>query len=375
MPKGLSILGFEPFDSGSHQATRLAISKHSRHQWHWVTRPGRAWKWRMRIGSLELLKELESSGSQKPLSKIDAVFATSLLNLADLRAGLPKPLQQPPVVFYLHENQAAYPTRAIQGVPSQQQASWDAQFALTNLTSCAAADLVVFNSNFNRTSFQRGLDELLAHSPDSNLRGLVSEITQASQIAWPPVEVPATIQAATSKQALKEPSLVVWPHRWEHDKGPNELLETALRWSEHLNLRWIVLGESFREVPPAMRQMKEQLAGRIEHWGYAADRSDYWGLLQKADWVLSTAKHEFFGLAVCEALMAGCLPWLPDRLSYPELVPEASRRLSPMNPPSHPNEHRSRIIKHLEPALADKAVARIDDLIESLVANHPNPAT
>ena len=43
-------------------------------------------------------------------------------------------------------------------------------------------------------------------------------------------------------------------------------------------------------------------------------------MLQSMDVVISTAEHEFFGIAVCEAVWAGAVPVLPRRLSYPELV-------------------------------------------------------
>jgi hypothetical protein len=37
--------------------------------------------------------------------------------------------------------------------------------------------------------------------------------------------------------------------------------------------------------------------------------------------VASTAVHEFFGIAMVEAMAAGLVPLLPRALSYPELVP------------------------------------------------------
>ena len=321
----------------------------------------------MRLGSLELLQQIRLLGREMEQQRFDAVFATSLLNLGDLRAGLPPPMRMVPIAFYLHENQAAYPSRQIDGVLKKDQKAWDAQFALTNLTSCAAADMVLFNSRFNRQSFIEGIRALIAHSPDADLGNLVSRIESTSQIAWPPVEVPEGLDPDLLDRAIKKPALVVWPHRWEHDKGPDELLEIALRFSEPLDLRWIILGESFRDIPPSMQQMKQSLAGRIEHWGYVADRSAYWSLLSKADWVLSTAAHEFFGIAVAEALFAGCLPWLPRRLSYPELLPAQAQGRDPMNPPDHPSELRRQIAQHLQPARAQVAVARLDDLMERMV--------
>lgn len=321
----------------------------------------------MRLGSLELLQQIRLLGQEIEQQRFDAVFATSLLNLGDLRAGLPSPMRMIPVAFYLHENQAAYPSRRIEGVEKEAQKTWDAQFALTNLTSCAAADMVLFNSRFNRHSFIEGIRALVAHSPDAELGSLIDRIESNAQVAWPPVEVPEDLEPDRLERGINKPTLVVWPHRWEHDKGPDELLEIAMRLSEPLDLRWIILGESFRDIPPSMRQLKQSLAGRIEHWGYVPERCDYWSLLNKADWVLSTADHEFFGIAVVEALFAGCLPWLPNRLSYPELLPTQAQGLAPTNPPACPSDLRREIAQHLEPARAQAAVARLDDLMERMV--------
>jgi hypothetical protein len=50
-------------------------------------------------------------------------------------------------------------------------------------------------------------------------------------------------------------------------------------------------------------------------------REEYIRQLCRADIVVSTATHEFYGISVIEAARAGCIPLLPNRLSYPELFP------------------------------------------------------
>jgi len=159
----------------------------------------------------------------------------------------------------------------------------------------------------------------------------------------------------------------VWPHRWEHDKGPAELLEQgrALR-QGGVEAKWILLGEQFPEVPDPLGVFLDEFSKDILHAGRVEHREDYLELLSGADWVLSTADHEFFGIAVVEAMLMGCLPWLPDRLSYPELVPIQYRGMSPLQPPGDPVEARRAIRAHLEPCSPGTAVTRIEDELQAV---------
>ncbi len=356
----LHILAFESFDAGSHRAVRQSIERHSMHQWTWLTRPGRAWKWRMRTAAIEMVYDL----SQLPIKpdQIDAIFVTSLMSASDLRALLPAGLRNTPLVLYMHENQAAYPSGEQGDDPR------DAHFVLTNLLSAAAADLVVFNSNWNRTSLLAGAGTLLKHARDGKLQHLLPMIEAKSCVLWPPVEPPPETLETTRTNRPDAPTTVVWPHRWEHDKGPEHLLATARQYSESHNLRWIILGEQYEDIPESMQIFKRECVARIDHIGYVESRQQYWQWLARADWVLSTAHHEFFGIAVVESMLAGALPWLPDRLSYPELLPDQAHGLNPMNPPADREAMILAIRQHLDPACASKAVARLDTAIEECVS-------
>jgi glycosyltransferase involved in cell wall biosynthesis len=187
-----------------------------------------------------------------------------------------------------------------------------------------------------------------------------------------PADTDSSVQVLHNADCAKAagPIRVVWPHRWEHDKGPNDLLALARTYSETLNLRWTILGERHRAIPDAITTFQREFAHRIDHIGYVADRAAYRQHLVRCDWVLSTARHEFFGIAVVEALLAGCLPWLPQRLSYPELLPPSAHGLEPAHPPNQPAALQHAIRQHLLPAIAPNATIRLDDAIESLVESH-----
>lgn len=88
---------------------------------------------------------------------------------------------------------------------------------------------------------------------------------------------------------------------------------------EDIDFRLCVLGQRFRSQPVCFHEAQAKLGSKITHFGYVEDQAGYHRLLAAGDVVVSTTRHEFFGISVLEAVRAGCLPVLPDRLAYPEL--------------------------------------------------------
>ena len=89
------------------------------------------------------------------------------------------------------------------------------------------------------------------------------------------------------------------------------------------NFRVAIVGENFRQEPTEFEAARDQLGDRVVQYGYMANYEAYGRLLWEADYVISTAYQDFFGISVAEAIYAGCIPLLPYRLNYPALVPEA----------------------------------------------------
>ncbi|MCA9256512.1 MAG: DUF3524 domain-containing protein, partial [Phycisphaerales bacterium] len=303
----MRILALEPYYGGSHQSFIEGWRTRSRHHWSLLTAPAHKWKWRMRHAALTFADTLRDDG---PASPFDVVFATDMLNLAEFRGLAPGPIRDLPTILYFHENQLTYPFR--------DDEPRDLHFGFTNIISALAADAVWFNSAFHLEDFLAAAGDLLCRMPDHTPKGAIATIRAKSIVMTPGVDIPDVI--ATPESEVR-PLHIVWAARWEHDKNPEDFFAAIRMLAERgVAFRLSVLGQRFKATPSIFAEARDQFADRIVHWGYQASRDAYFRALSDADVFVSTAQHEFFGLAAAEAMACGCAPLLPDRLAYPELV-------------------------------------------------------
>lgn len=315
----MNVLALETWYGGSHRNFLDGLVAHSTHTFKTVTMTPRFWKWRMQGGAVTMARKAVQVLDEGFVP--DVIFATDMVNLPAFLALTRGRLAEVPVVLYFHENQLTYPL--------PEDTPRDNTYAYINYLSCLAADHIVFNSQFHYAEFMEALPVLLRLFPDFTHLNTVSEIRGKSSVLHLGMDLQAHDAYAAEYSGHDwgpgmQPPIVLWNQRWEYDKNPAAFFRMMNRLDDAgCTFRLILAGEHFQEQPKEFDRAFERYAERILHYGYAEDFKEYSRLLHRADLVVSTAIHEFFGIAVMEAIYCGCHPLLPNRLSYPELIPEA----------------------------------------------------
>jgi len=156
----------------------------------------------------------------------------------------------------------------------------------------------------------------LRKMPDYQLTDAVEKIRNKAAVYPPGVNV---IRRHGDREA--GPVRLLWAARWEHDKNPEDFFEALkILKSRNIEFRISVIGEQFCEAPETFGWACHYFADHIDCWGYQDSRAEYEAALTQADVFVSTAQHEFFGITVVEAVLAGAYPMLPKRLAYPEIL-------------------------------------------------------
>ncbi len=302
---GMKILFLEPFYGGSHKDFALGFQSVCPHEVTLVTLPDRFWKWRMRGAALYFARTVSDMASY------DLILATDMMDLTDLKALAGPDL--PPVWLYFHENQLDYPLAKRQ--------KRDFHLGFTNIISALAADRVFFNSHHHLNTFLYHARKLIRRMPDAIPAGMIERIEKKTQVIYPGCRFePGKIELAPPNT---EAPLIIWNHRWEYDKNPDPFFRALARLKKKkICFSLALLGEDFTQAPGAFDRAGKQFKEELIQYGYLAARDDYLACLRKGAIVVSSAIQENFGISIVEAVRHGCIPLLPRRLSYPEIIPE-----------------------------------------------------
>ncbi|MCG8413039.1 MAG: DUF3524 domain-containing protein [Pseudomonadales bacterium] len=330
------VLLLSGYDARSHAIWRLRLQALFP-AWRWtvLSLPPRHFTWRIRSNAMQWATQEAGTLNQS----YDLVLATSMVDLASLRGLIPA-LSKIPTLLYFHENQFAY--------PEGRQRNSNLEPVLVPIYAALSADRIAFNTKFNRDTFGQGVRSLSKSLPEPLPAELFLKIEQAALL---PVPLPVVI-AEQDTDSTSDILEIVWNHRWEYDKGPGLLLSIIrLCQQAKLRFRFHIVGQQFRERPEPFTEIESLLSvlatdTGVERgaFGYLEDESEYLALLGSADVVLSTALHDFQGLAIQEACLQGCRPLAPDALAYPEYLPADS--LYPLS--QEPEQTAQRILDKLQ---------------------------
>ena len=301
----MRFLFIEPFFGGSHKDFAEGLISHSRHSIDLVSLPARFWKWRMRGAALHFFKKIEH------LDTYDGLITSDLMSLSDFRM-LVGP-ECPPSLVYFHENQITYPL-----APGE---ALDVQFGFTDITTGLSANMILFNSRTHMDTFFGALPDFLRMMPEFRPRWVVNAIRKKTRVLHPGCRFSAGPPPLRPRET--GPPIIIWNHRWEYDKNPEDFfdaLDTVHK--QGVDFRLALLGENFQAMPKAFISAKKRFKKQLVQYGYVDSRHEYTNWLQRGSIVISTSQQENFGISVVEAIRHGCLPLLPDRLAYPEILPE-----------------------------------------------------
>ncbi|HEY6008066.1 MAG TPA: DUF3524 domain-containing protein, partial [Geobacteraceae bacterium] len=312
----MDITILEPYFAGSHATWAEEYARHSRHRVAILSLPGRHWKWRMHGGAVTLARQFLAAPDEP-----DLLLASDMLDLTTFLALTRRRTARCRTALYCHENQLTYPWSPDDGDPPQQR---DAHYGFINYASALAADAVLFNSAYHRRAFLDELPRFLKGFPDQNEPGSVATIAAKSRVLPLGLDLGRLdgFRPAAAVERGGRPPLILWNHRWEYDKNPEEFFAVLLQLADEGHAFEVaVLGECFAKQPAIFERARHRLGRRVVQWGYVKDFAAYAGWLWRADVLPVTSVHDFFGASVVQALYCTCHPLLPDRLAYPEHIP------------------------------------------------------
>jgi len=304
----MNILILSGYDAESHIEWHRQLRQYFESLGHSVklyVAPARHFSWRVRSNGIYFADSVPRN------IRFDLLIATSMVDLVSLR-GLRPDLTLVPSILYFHENQFAYPQ-------SRDEHNL-VHIQLTSLMGAMAADALVFNSSYNCESFFEGVETLSRRVPDTLDTNSRKDFEAKSSVI--PIAIDNTWRTAHERSNTDDEIQVVWPHRWEYDKGTDLMAEVLRQSASQPRLKFAICGQQFKKSPKnfVAEVMSASERGQLVAQGHQP-LERFRELLASSDIVLSTSDHEFQGLSMLRGIAAGACAVAPREMVYPEYVP------------------------------------------------------
>ena len=298
MVNQLDILALEPFYGGARKSMLESVMRHSRHRWTLLKLPPRRIERRLAAAAHWFAEQL----SRHWVGRVDVLFTSEAMNLADLVRLVPE-LQKKPRVVYFHDNQ-------LPPVGSAQEN------ALTgvNLATATAASEIWFNTHFHLKTFLKRAAAFFERHPELSGRHLPQEFAAKAQVMAPPVDQSLS-QAIREREAIaRDPRLIFVDTRDANMQLLNEGLGGLYRRGEKYNLVTVGPVDGLDENLPRRTVSERDEEAQIR-------------ALHEAAVLVSARPGAPYDHYAVRALQLGCWPIFPSNGFYPELLPQSLHSL------------------------------------------------
>ena len=116
------------------------------------------------------------------------------------------------------------------------------------------------------------------HFPEPREKNEIANLKKKSQVLYLGIDTEFFDALQKSRQRFRQQKaitkpLILWNHRWEYDKNPQEFFELlcALK-KEGISFQLAILGEQFHQRPGIFEEMQTQFEEEIVQFGFVESK-------------------------------------------------------------------------------------------------------